>query len=256
MSKFRNKIYDIYADLVFNLNKKSSKKIIKDKSTLPEGFTVTYHSGALNTKPNTVKSIDTAISHGAKIVEIDVSFRPDGTPVIIHNSAPEINQGVLLENALKAVAQSKTCMINLDIKSTANLGAVDELVMQYGLTERVFYTGVFDDWVEKVKSSSSIPYYLNHSITNQEATDISFAQAVADKAKKLGAIGINSNYNPATELFVETMRKNGLLVSLWTVNNMQDMVKVIRLKPDNITTKKPHYLKRILAEYREYNFNE
>ena len=30
MSKFRNKIYDNYADLVFNLNKKSLEKIIKD----------------------------------------------------------------------------------------------------------------------------------------------------------------------------------------------------------------------------------
>ncbi len=256
MSKLRNKIYDIYANAVFNLNKKSFRNVITEKSYLSEGFTVTYHSGALNTKPNTVKSIVAAIAHGAKIIEIDVSFRPDGTPVIIHDSAPKSNQGMLLKNALEAVAQSETCMINLDIKSTANLGAVDELVKQYGLTERVFYTGVFDDWVEKVKSSSSIPYYLNHSITNQEAMDISSSQAVADKAKMLGAIGINSNYAPATELFVETMRKNGLLVSLWTVNNMQDMVKVIRLKPDNITTKKPHFFKRILSEYWESVFED
>ena len=66
------------------------------------------------------------------------------------------------------------------------------------------------------------------------------------KTKNLGAIGINSNYSHATELFVDTMRKNGLLVSLWTVNKPADMPKILALRPDNITTKKPHILKELI----------
>lgn len=254
MSKLRNKVYDSYANFYFKICKVALEEIHAEKINLPNGFTVTYHTGAMHTKHNSIKSVRTAIDHGAKILEIDVSFRPDGTPVIIHDSSPNINQGIFLENALEAVAQSDTCMINLDIKSTANIGAIDELVKMYGLTERVFYTGVFYDWVDAVKSNSAIPYYLNHQITEQEANDISAAQAVADKAKALGAVGINANFRPATELFVETMHKNGLLVSLWTVNNMADMLNVLNLKPDNITTKNPHILKRLLVEYWENFF--
>lgn len=251
MSTLRNRIYDGYANFYFKICKAALKDIHAKKIRLPKGFTATYHTGAMHTKPNSIASVEAAIDHGAKILEVDVSFRPDGLPVIIHNSAPGYNQGVFLENALEKVAQSDTCMVNLDLKSTANLGAVDELVKMYGLTERVFYTGVFADWVDAVKASSEIPYYLNHTITEAEATDKSAAQAVADKAKSLGTIGINANFTPATELFVETMHENGLFVSLWTVNNMADMLNVLKLKPDNITTKNPHILKRLLIEYWE-----
>lgn len=241
MNDLRSAIYDFWAKIYI-------KKIVAKNDELtemPDSFTVTYHTGAMNTKPNSVDSINKSISHGAEIVEFDVTFRPDGTPVIIHNTAPGNNQGIFLENALEAVAQSDKCMINLDIKSTRNLSAVDELVKMYGLSERVFYTGVFEDFVEAVRRDSKIPYYLNYNISQAEASDISALRNIAEKIKKYGAIGINTNYAHATKIFVDSMRNNGLLVSLWTVNNPGDMIKTLRLKPDNITTKKPHILKKL-----------
>lgn len=215
-------------------------------SELPHNFTLTYHAGAMHTKPNTLQSIKHALEHGAKTVEFDVTFRPDGTPVIIHDSSPKINEGVLLSDALGIVAADKNCQINLDLKSTANLGEVDRLVREKGLFERVFYTGVFEDWVEKVKKDSVIPYYLNHSISQEEAASAEKIQALADKAKALGAMGINSKFTNANKMFVDITRKNGLLVSLWTVNKAPDMVRILELKPDNITTKKPHIFNLIL----------
>ena len=213
---------------------------------MPDGFTFTCHAGAMLTKANSLESVREAIEWGAQIVEFDVSFRPSGTAVIIHNGNPTEKMGVLLEDALKIVADSETCKINLDLKSTANVAEVDRLVNKYNLSARVFYTGVFADWVDAVKSSSDIPYYLNHSITKEEASDKNAALAVVKKAKELGAFGINSNFRGASKLFVDTMHENGLLVSLWTANNADDMVKCIELKPDNITTKKPNMLKALL----------
>lgn len=213
---------------------------------LPKAFTVTYHAGAMHTKPNSLDSIRKAIEYGAEILEFDVSFRPDGTAVIIHNSEPSQSQGILLKDALEIAAKDQKCRINLDIKSTKNLAEVDRLISLAGLNVRAFYTGVFDDWVEAVKSNSAIPYYLNHKITPQEATDPAEAQAVADKAKLLGAMGINAHFGTASKMFVDKMHENGLLVSLWTVNNASDMVKVINLGPDNITTKKPHVMNMLL----------
>lgn len=224
-------------------------KLIKNKFAvncyLPDGFTATYHAGALHTEPNTVSSVKAAIEDNAQIVEFDVSFRPDGTPVIIHDSAPGDSQGELLQNALKVVAEHPTCQINLDIKSMKNLGAVDELVKSYGLFDRVFYTGVFEDWVETVKKTSTIPYYLNYNVSAEEVKDETVLQKIADKVKKYGAIGINSNFGNANKSFVEVMHKNKLLVSLWTVNKISDMPKVLEFAPDNITTKKPQYLKEL-----------
>ncbi len=213
---------------------------------LSDDFTITCHAGALFTSPNTLKSIRAALEWGARIVEFDVSFRPDGTPVIIHASSPAKNEGVLLSDALSIVAQSDNCRINLDIKSTANLPAVDKLVRQYNLFDRVFYTGVFEDWVEIVKSTSEIPYYLNYNVSEEEAENAAALQVLADKTKALGAMGINSNHQYAGASFVETAHENGLLVSLWTANKIEDMCRVLKLKPDNVTTKNPAVLNFII----------
>ena len=212
---------------------------------LPSDFTVTCHAGSFFTKPNTIESIKTAVEWGAEIVEFDVSFRPDGTAVIIHDSSPAQNQGVLLDDALSVVEKDKKCRINLDIKSTANLPEVDRLVNKHGLFERVFYTGVFDEWIDTVKSTSAIPYYLNHNITESEAYDEKSALEIIEKSKNLGAIGINSQYKFATKEFCRLARENGILVSLWTVNKPAEMKKVLETMPDNITTKKPDILKLI-----------
>lgn len=213
---------------------------------LPDGFTVTCHAGSFHTRANSVYSVRAAVEWGADIVEFDVSFRPDGTPVIIHNSNPESNQGTLLEKALDEVAKSDTCRINLDIKSTANLSAVDELVKLKGLEKRVFYTGVFEDWVEAVRSNSAIPYYINYNPSKKESSDINFVNKIVSKALELGAVGINSNFTGVTQLLVDTARKNGLLVSLWTANNIPDMLSALALRPDNITTKRPNTLRNLI----------
>ncbi|MBR3780352.1 MAG: glycerophosphodiester phosphodiesterase [Clostridia bacterium] len=222
------------------------KSKFRRKTAIPENFTITCHAGSLGTKANSLESVKTAVDWGADIVEFDVSFRPDGTAVIIHDSSPSAKQGVLLEDALKIVASVNNCKINLDIKSTANLPEVDRLVKKHGLFERVFYTGVFEDWVDTVKNTSDIPYYLNHKITKEEATNDNCALEIINKAKELGAIGINSHYENATAEFCKNAHKNGLLVSLWTVNGIRDMAKVINTAPDNITTKKPDILKHFI----------
>lgn len=244
MSLFNIKFISAAENVYYFLNKKR----YMHNAVLPESFTVTCHAGSFRTKANSLDSVKTAVDWGADTVEFDVSFRPDGTAVIIHNSAPEINQGVLLDDALEIVASDNKCQINLDIKSTSNLPEVDRLVKKHGLFERVFYTGVFEDWVDAVKSSSAIPYYLNHKITADEAKNEKSALEIINKTKELGAIGINSHYENASKKFSDIAHKNNLLVSLWTVNKTGDMVKVIETQPDNITTKKPYILSLIAGK--------
>lgn len=207
--------------------------------------TVTWHAGAMKTEPNTLESIEVAIKNNAEIIEIDVTFRPDGTPVIIHSASPSENEGILFEDAIKMLSES-SCKVNLDIKSTANLPAVDEIINKYGMMSRVFYTGVFESWVDTVKNNSAIPYYLNYSVSRKESKKEDAAQAVADKAKSLGVIGINANFRGVKKQFSDVMHKNGLEVSLWTANRKREMKKVIKSTPDNITTKRPDLLNKLL----------
>jgi len=235
LSKFVCKFYET-----------TKKHSIKEKISMPKSFTITCHGGALHTRMNTVASVKRAVEWGAQIVEFDVSFRPDGTPVIIHNSSPSQSQGVLLEKALDEVAKSKTCKINLDIKSTKNLSAVDKLVKSRKLEKRVFYTGVFEDWIDTVKENSSIPFFINYNPSPDESNNNEYIEKIISKAKETGAIGINSNFRRVSDSMVKSIQKNGLLVSLWTANKTKDMYKALSFRPDNITTKNPDILKMIL----------
>lgn len=211
-------------------------------------ITVTCHAGAMNTENNTVASIEKLIELDAEIVEFDVSFRPDGTPVMIHKEKPESDEGELISKALAVVAKSGTCKINLDLKNTSNLPVLEKLIKEYKLFDRVFYTGVSADWVDAVKATSTIPYYLNHAITEAQAKDSKEAQAVADKAKALGAIGINSRFTGGSRQFTDIVHGNGLLVSYWTPNTPEDIEKVIAFAPDNITSEHPDLAAELLQK--------
>ncbi len=237
--------------------KKIFSKKKKDEWECPElqyGFTVTHHAGAMGQKPNTLESVSYSVYHGAKCIEVDVSFRPDGTPVIIHSDSPSQNQGESLDMALKIIAGSRKCKINLDLKSTANLPAVDELIYNYNLEERAFYTGVGESWVEKVKSESKIPFYLNHAVTKEEAEDRDAGKALVERIKAMGAIGVNTPYSFCSEQLCKMMHRRDLYVSVWTINSIDKAKELLEAGVDNITSLKPDKLEKLIyGEENDYS---
>ena len=105
-------------------------------------MTITAHSGAFDTPDNSIEFVKKVLEEDCEIFEIDVTFRPDGTPVIIHSGSPKADEGILLRDVLALVAGHPSIRMNLDLKSVKNLPAVDELLENYGLTERAFFTAM------------------------------------------------------------------------------------------------------------------
>ena len=220
-------------------------------AALPAGFTVTAHSGAFGTPDNSLAFVERAVAENCDILEIDVTFRPSGLPVMIHSGAPKEDEGVPLEEALRRIAAHPAIRMNLDLKSTANLPAVDALLQKYGLFDRAFYTGVGEDWAAAVKSGSAVPYYINLPVSPIAKRSKKAADAAAQRIKALGALGLNNHYNDVSPTVVRAMRENGLLVSLWTANTPAGMRKCIALCPDNITTRHPDKLNTIIQQKTE-----
>ena len=227
---------------VFQLNKLLNR-ISAVPLNLPDGFTVTCHSGALDTEDNSLYSVKKLVAYGAQIVEIDVSFRPDGTPCAIHKDEPSQNEGNDLEEIFKAVAVSDTCRMNLDLKSVKNLPAVDELLERYNLNGRAFFTGVGIDWCETVNNNSSLPYYLNASVKTDRLNPEKSAEKICETIRNCGAIGLNCHFTDASETLCRTLHKNGLLLSAWTANKKVVQCRLLAMGVDNITTKRPDLLK-------------
>lgn len=207
-------------------------------------FTITAHTGCEKTPQNSLESVDKALKSGAEIFEVDVRFDKNGTPVICHD-APKGGEP-LLEDVFKKIKENENILCNLDLKVTDNLKEIVVLAKKYDILDRIFYTGVFEKFVESVKNDTpEIPYYLNLSVLPRRKHTEEYLNSLVDKVKASGAIGINCNYRNVTPELFRLFRENGLLISVWTVDRKSKMAKFSMMKPDNITTRKPSLLRKV-----------
>ncbi|MBQ7005794.1 MAG: glycerophosphodiester phosphodiesterase [Clostridia bacterium] len=231
------------AAVVYTINHKVKKELYTD---LPEGFTITAHTGCEGTEDNTLESIRAGASAGADIVEIDLQFLTDGTPVLCHNE-PKGKNYPTLDSAFELL-KGLPVKMNVDVKSVANISEVKRLAEKYGVLDRIFFTGVEEEKVKVVKNGApDIAYFLNVGVDKKKNTDKEYLDSLVKKVKDCGAVGINMNHKGCSKALVEAFRKEGRLVSLWTANSKKIMGRCLYYEPDNITTRKPSELLQLMA---------
>ena len=212
---------------------------------LPKDFTITAHTGCMKTQENSLESFKAGVENGANIVEFDLYFTKNGEPVLSHNEP--VGGEVSLDEAFKYLSAFKNTGINVDVKTCDALHKVYPTAQKYGVEDRIFYTGVKDEFVEPVRQNSpEVKYYLNVSV--KKSKDREYLMSLVKKVKNAGAIGINFKYTGATKELVKVFHENGLLVSIWTVNSKFRMKKILSFLPDNITTRKPDKLSSIVKK--------
>ena len=215
------------------------------KTAKPRAFTVTAHTGAMGTPENSLESMRIGFEN-ADIVEFDVRFNADKIPVLCHDW-PVSRDAVPLEEAFRLLAQYPDKKANVDLKSTDNLPAVQALAEQYGVLEQIFFTGVFASFVPAVRAGApKIPYYLNCNINPFFKHSPVYARRLAGRVKKYGAVGLNCNFRNVTPRLIAALHDKGLPVSLWTASSEDQLQKILRLGPDNVTTRIPDKVDAVL----------
>ena len=214
---------------------------------LPKDFTITAHTGCMKTEENSLESFKSGIENGANIVEFDLYFTKNGEPVLSHNEP--VGGEVSLDEAFEYLSEFKNIGINVDVKTCDALQKVYPTAQKYGVGDRIFYTGVKDEFVEPVRQNSpEVKYFLNMSV--KKSKDKEYLMSLVEKVKNAGAIGINFKYTGATKELVKVFHENGLLVSIWTVNSKWRMKKILSFAPDNITTRHPDKLSGIVKDFQ------
>lgn len=224
------------------------------KLALSDSFTVTAHTGSMGTEENSIASIEKAIEIGADVVEFDVRFQSDGTPVMAHDGLlAGGKKSVTVEEAFQALTQDGVKInVNLDLKETSHVDRLEELVKQYSLLERCFYTGVTEKMVDDVRSKSpDIPYYLNYSPSRNRLLGDKYQHEVISVLRRSGAIGINCNYIYSGERLANLLHENGYLLSVWTVNNKDQMARALVNGADNITSKVPDQVIHLIETWND-----
>ena len=219
---------------------------IKNKDVkLPEGFTVTAHTGCEGTADNSLEAIEKGFLSGANIVEFDVHFNSAGEPVLAHDAAED--DSIKLIDAFELVAKYEDLCVNVDCKTVDNLKAIVETAEECGVKDRIFYTGIETKDIKTVKRDTpEIKYYLNTSVNKSKKNDEHYIRSLVTLTKAAGAAGLNIHFSNASEKMIKIFHQEGLEVSLWTVNKEFDMYKVLELGCDNITTRQPSMLIEII----------
>ena len=214
-------------------------------AVMPQGFTVTAHTGCEGTADNSLEAISKGYESGADIVEFDVHFNSEGEPVLAHDYAAD--DSVKLKDAFMLVAECDGLRVNVDCKTVDNLKAIAETAEECGVKDRIFYTGIEVKDVDVVRRDTpEVKYYLNTDIDKSRKNDEHYIRSLVTLTRETGALGLNIHFSEASEKMIKIFHQEGLEVSLWTVNKELDMHKVLAMGCDNITTRQPTKLIEII----------
>lgn len=218
--------------------------------TFMDDFTITVHTGAYNTQMNSIDSVKVAIDNNAKVIEVDIRQRPDGTVVMAHDLVVTNNDGVPFEEIVPLL-KGTDVRINLDIKETRVLNNLHKILVENELIEQSFLTGIETINVKAVKESdcADMEYYLNYVPSRSRVFFDEYRTKLIDLLNETGAVGINCNYKYANSQLSGLLHKNGYKLSVWTVNTERRAKKMLAIKPDNITTKEPQMIENVIKNW-------
>lgn len=218
--------------------------------TFVDNFTITAHTGAYDTEMNSVQFVQTAIDNGAAVIELDIRQRPDHTVVMSHDIVVTNNDGTPLAEAFELL-RGTDISINLDIKETRTLDNMYKLLVEYDLVEQSFLTGIETMNVKAVKESAcaDMDYYLNYMPSRPKVFFDEYRQKLIELLEETGAIGINCNYKFANSQLSGLLHKKGYKLSVWTVDKERTAKKMLAINPDNITTRDPQMINKVIENW-------
>lgn len=218
--------------------------------TFVDNFTVTAHTGAYNTEMNSIEFVRTAVDNGAAVIELDIRQRPDHTVVMSHDIVVTNNDGAPLSEAFELL-KGTDIKINLDIKETRVLDNMYNLLVEYDLVEQSFLTGIETINVKAVKESAcrDMDYYLNYMPSRPKVFFDEYREKLIELLEETGAIGINCNYKFANSQLSSLLHKKGYKLSVWTVDKERTAKKMLAVKPDNITTRDPYMIDKVIENW-------
>lgn len=212
---------------------------------------ITAHAGCMGTRMDSLKSIEAGIKYGADILEIDLNIDEIGNLIICHDEPKPQNEYVRFYEMLEIIKKKQDTLLNIDIKDVKVLKQLKSVISDYGVGDRVFFTGLnflqIMDHKEELKGSN---YFINlepPKLNISKLNNKEYLRELMNELLQLKIMGININYRFVTEEMVKVCNENSILSSVWTVDDVEEMKRMININVSSITTKQVDLLK-ILVE--------
>lgn len=208
---------------------------------------ITAHAGCCGTKMDTLESIEMGISNGADIIEVDLNMDVNGGLILSHNKPSVGKIYPDLIDALKIIKDEAHILLNVDVKNMEVLEKSADIISKFELEDRMFYTGISQKTMIDCKDKlGDKKYFLNLEPTMElirKICDENYLKALLSRFSVQNIVGINVNYQMVTKELVTVCKEKNYLCSVWTVDEAEDMRRMIALQVDNITTNQVKILK-------------
>lgn len=239
------------------------------------------HRGASYLAPeNTVASAKLAWEKNADAVEVDVYLSADEQVVVIHDRTTKRTAGEELDVATSTAEQLR-CLDVGSFKNEAYAGeripvleeiietlpagkrlfveikcgpevlpALERIIAESGKRSQIVIIGFgFDTVTASKRLMPDLPTYWLVGTKKDEQTEqwIPHSGALADQAAAAGLDGLNVHWAGITKEFARSVRKAGLGLYVWTVNDSVEAARLAKIGIDGITTDRPGWLRNELS---------
>ena len=236
-----------------------------------KGLIVIAHRGASRAAPeNTLSAMKKAIEFGADYAECDVSQTKDGEIVLFHDEEMERTtgkEGMIWDYTLAELREMEVgswfkeefrgepiptlrevirlvkgkIKLNIEVKISENEPGIAQKVVDIVRAENFSKNCMITSFdMETVKTFKAIAPDLR--------TGLIFDKEYRPDVFEGNWDILSSNYKLVDAEFVRLAKKSGKKTYVWTVNEREEMLRLIRLGVDGIITDKPDLLKSVLAE--------
>lgn len=238
------------------------------------------HRGGTSEAPeNTMPAFEHAVSLGYRYLETDVHLSADGVLLAFHD--PDLTRtcgvdGTIAEMTADELADVRVdgratiplmgellerfpeVRFNIDCKSDAAAGPLAALIRRYEAIDRVCL-GAFSH-ARLCKLRTLLGADLLSCMSPKEVAVLRLAghvtgsgQRVAQVPVRYGAPSGPKGVTVVTERFVHNARRRNVPVHVWTIDDPDEMHRLLDLGVDGIMTDRPEVLRDVLIERGEWH---
>jgi len=251
-----------------------------------DGFIVIAHRGASAYAPeNTIPAFQKAVEMEAEMVELDVLISKDGVPVVFHDAKldkksngsglvsdytlselKELDAGSWFSNEFNGIkiptldevlgyAKDKIS-VNIEIKTEAVTDKYEggvvhrsvELVKKQGMQEYVIFSSFDYRAIKQVKTHAP---GMSAALLYEETQSGKKSPSQLTAEYKTDAF--NCSYRQLSKKWMNSLKKSGIPVFVYTVNEEKRMEKLIKQGVKGIFSDKPDVLKAVAQKAEKGN---
>ncbi|MDD5476376.1 MAG: glycerophosphodiester phosphodiesterase family protein [Syntrophales bacterium] len=248
------------------------------------GFTIIAHRGASASHPeNTLAAFEAAIGMGADMIELDVQLSRDGEVIVFHDETlsrctdgrgwpashtlselkkldagswfSEEFRGETIPTLEEAMSLCRgKIAVNIEIKSEAVTddagGGIEEkclrIVDRSGMVRHVVFSS-FD--TRALRNLREIDGSAAVAVLYDKKTQAGMLPS--EIVAMLGADSFNCSHRELGKKWLADLRKNGISLNVYTVNDEISMRRLLESGVEGIFTNRPDVLKKVIDDFRK-----